>query len=101
MTKKTTKKKGCTNCKKKEILTSLEVPVDEVVISEVDIRKAWTYLTVNKRLQEEDKLSFTQTMFKQVTGQYLDAGGCTSCKISKFKRMYKHHAEKYYNIILK
>ena len=96
-----TKKKPCKNCKKKETLTSLEVPTDEVIITEDQIIKAWSYLTVNKRLQEEDKLSFTQMVYKQVTGQYLDAGGCTSCKVSKFKRIFKHHAEKYYNVILK
>ena len=101
MTKKTTKKKPCKTCKKKETLTSLEVPVDEVIITEDQIIRAWGFLTVNKRLQEEDKLSFTQTIYKQVTGQYLDAGGCTSCKISKFKRIFKHHAEKFHNVILK
>lgn len=96
-----TKKKPCKTCKKKETLTSLEVPTDEVIVTTEEIIKAWGYLTVTKRLQEPDKLKYTQGIYNLVTGQELNAGGCTSCKISKYKRIFKHHSEKFYNVNLK
>jgi hypothetical protein len=96
---KTSRKKPCKTCKKKEKLElGVEVPQDEIVLTKDDILKAWGYLNQFEVPKNDPiKMDFLKKTYREITGTELDERRCISCHMATIKRKFKNNANVKYD----